>query len=177
MFDHIKDEREREQKKRERDRDLEEVMKRKERLSSQQPVPLPPVDLSGLRIRRGQLEFRLSEWSRRGQELIGQNAALFQSYQALQAEGLALRDRILDRYSTLTADPEVKAALRDLNKGRSASQWYFVGPSGNLPDLPNGLKQTALEILRSYGLVLNRGHLRYAPGVEADVTKRIKAVV
>jgi hypothetical protein len=171
-FDHIKDEHERERMKRDRDQAVEAVRKRKNDLSSQQPVPLPPVDLSGLRFRRGRLESQRLEMILRGQELIVQNGTIFQSYQALQAEGLGLRDQILYRYLTLKADLEVKAALHELNKARGPGQGYVLGPAENLPSLVSALKLTAVEILLSKGLDYKKGRaLRFHPRAVGEVWK------
>ena len=46
-----------------------------------------------------------------------------------------MREQILDRYAPLNADPEVKSALRELNKGRGPGQGYVLGPIGGLPEL------------------------------------------
>jgi hypothetical protein len=172
-FDYIQDEQERERKQFDRDRALEEVRRRKDILAAQQPAAMPVVDLTSLRRRRTQLQSQLDEMRRRGQDLVGQNAALFQSYQALQEEGMGLREQLLYRYSTLKADSEVKSALRELNQGRGPGQGYVLGPADDLPSLANALKRTALEILLSKGLDYKMGrlHLQHPPVGEVRKAK------
>jgi hypothetical protein len=114
--------------------------------------------------------------TRLGQELIGQNAALYQSHQSLQAEGVALRGRILDRYSALNADPEVKSALRELSRGREPGQGYVLGPADDLPSLANALKRTALEILQSKGLDYKKGRLHLQHRAVGEVRRAKDAV-
>jgi hypothetical protein len=71
-----------------------------------------------------------------------------------------LRVQVLYRYSTLKADAEVKAALRELNKARGPGQGYVLGPAENLPSLVSALKLTAVEILLSKGLDYKKGRPR-----------------
>jgi hypothetical protein len=175
-FDYIQDESERERKMRERDRALDEVRRRKANLAAQQPAPMPVVDLTSLRRRRTQLQSQLNEMRRRGQDLVGQNAALFQSYQALQEEGMGLRDQLLSRYSVLKADSEVRWALRELNQGRGPGQGYVLGPADDLPSLANALKRTALEVLLSKGLDYRRGHLNLQHPPVGEVRRAKDAV-
>jgi hypothetical protein len=175
-FDHIQDEYERERKQLERDRALEEVRRRKDRLVSQQPASLPVVDFGWLRSRRARLQSQLWDMSRRGQELVGQNAALFQSYQALQDEGMGLREKVLSRYSILKADSEVRWALRELNQGRGPGQGYVLGPADDLPSLANALKRTALEILLSKGLDYKKGRLNLHHPAVGEVRRAKDAV-
>ena len=75
------------------------------------------------------------------------------------------------RYSILKADSEVRWALRELNQGRGPGQGYVLGPADDLPSLANALKRTALEILRSKGLVFERGHLHLARGAARHVAR------
>jgi hypothetical protein len=175
-FDHIQDPQERERMQFERERLLEEVRKRKDGLPPQQPGAPPAVDLGWLRSRRARLQSELWDMSRRGQDLAGQNDTLFQSYQALQDEGMRLRDQVLSRYSILKADPEVKAALRELSQGRGPGQGYVLGPADDLPSLANALKRTALEILRSKGLDYKKGRLHLQHPAVGEVRKAKDAV-
>ena len=66
-------------------------------------------------------------------ELIAKNAAVYQSYQGLQAEGERIEGPGSVTLSPLKADPEVKVAIRELNKGRGPDQGYVLGPVGDLP--------------------------------------------
>ena len=111
-FDHIKDPHERERKERDRDQALEKARNRKKDLMAHRPVLAAPADLAGLQFRKGQLLAQLGDLWRQGQELISRNASVFQSYESLQAKGNELREKILDRYDSLKADPEVKRPPR-----------------------------------------------------------------
>src|SRR5262249_13528922 len=119
----------------------------------------------------------LEPMRRQAEAIESQMAAIYSQYQARQFDAQAEVNAFHERYRSLDADPEVKSALRELNRGRSASLLFGLGPRGSLPDVAGRLRTGAVEILRSYGLVLSKGHLRYAPEVPRDVTRRIKAVV
>jgi hypothetical protein len=152
-------ERAREQKERARDEAREKVKEAKERLSPELRGKLPEVDLLvWLELSKFQLQARLEEMSRRGQELIGQNVALFQQQKLLQADWVSWRDKALLLYKTLNADREITSALDKLNEGRAPGQRIVVAPVDDLTTLPAIVKLRAREFLLARGLDYKKGH-------------------
>jgi predicted aspartyl protease len=75
-----------------------------------------------------------------------------------------LIDRLLDIYNTVAADPEVKAALKELNRGRTAK--LAVGP---LQAYESRIVAQAAETLRDKALRINKGTANFSLALDDDV--------
>jgi predicted aspartyl protease len=66
--------------------------------------------------------------------------------------------RLIGQYDQIAADPQVKAALRQLNKGRDPK--FAVGPA---PMYESRIITATLDALGEKGLRINKGHSNFSP--------------
>jgi serine/threonine protein kinase len=104
-------------------------------------------------------------------------ARLARSLQSVRAGAEEKLDGIRGRYASLAADPEVEAAIREVNK--QGSQRVVLGPIEDLKDYLDRSRRDAEATLRGLGLLLVRGthpQLRLAPGAAREVAQLTNAV-
>jgi hypothetical protein len=94
------------------------------------------------------------------------------NYKEKQVANLFLFKRLLGQYDQMAADPQVKAALRELNKGREVK--YAVGPP---PAYESRIVTMAAEMLHDKGLRINKNHSTFSPIFDDDMARGLADAV